>query len=283
MKTKIFVLAVLSVLISMTLFCLEEEDDEERYKINFLFENDTIRQHLEVLKITSGSIFFKLVTHNTHTNDTFERDGIAIITDLPDSTKDIDDETNKEYPVYPYYYTLDSCKLKINLGIKDKRAKVYDLKNCLQHSYSSVKCPINSLGTMRNSSTKEIEEEIFMMGFEYINDTIRQNIYIKKIYPGHIEFRLSSYNYNLHKDIEINGIAKLTNFLDNTEEENDECATGYLVEKYSYIRNSCKLKISLSIFEDRVKVYDVDGCFQYYYSSIYFPFGSLGTMRRVPW
>jgi len=119
----------------------EEKTNIKKNSINtiYVFENDSIKQTIELSLCNEKEIVFKLISQNKYRNQESKIEGIAKIKG-GDIELDEDSEGNA-YPVYEYIYEKD-CWLAFRIDKETKTKIRINEANCILHN---LYCPFASV------------------------------------------------------------------------------------------------------------------------------------------
>jgi len=111
----------------------------------YVYENDTIKQTLDIVFINKRKIEFKLVVDNKIINNTKQLKGAAI------GNVDADPETDEDaegyaYPAIQYVYGGAKCELDIRVAM-EKKDKV-QINGAICDSIGDIRHPFHSVGVM---------------------------------------------------------------------------------------------------------------------------------------
>jgi len=123
----------------------EEKINKEENSINtvYVFENDTIKQTVELSLFNEKEIVFKLISQNKLRKQESKIEGIAKIKG-GDIELDVDAEGNA-YPVNEYIYEKDCCWLAFRID-KDTKTKMRIIAaDC---NFHNLCCPFASVGLL---------------------------------------------------------------------------------------------------------------------------------------
>jgi hypothetical protein len=113
--------------------------------LNYVYENDTLIQKIEIQYLSKEKISFLLTSENKQNKKIFKIQGTAL--SIADSDPEIDeDEEGSAYPAQQYIYE-NECWLSIRIDLEEfNRIRIIE-GNCEKLHHKS--CPFESVGILR--------------------------------------------------------------------------------------------------------------------------------------
>lgn len=126
-------------------FLLSNIDNLNEFRIKsqsnslYLYENDTLKQTVEISQLSDKEIHFKFISENKYRKQTFMIEGVAL--NKYDGIEIDEDEEGNAYPMLEYIYNGD-CWLAFRIDLKARKYLRIKQADCKRYN---VFCPLNSI------------------------------------------------------------------------------------------------------------------------------------------